>query len=238
MDIQTIGSGSSGNCYKISDGSTAILLEAGIKFETVQQALNFKTRQIKAVFVTHEHGDHVGNQGKFVKDFLKHGLNVYMTKGTQDALRLQHHRLTTIQYREAITVGTLAILPFETDHDAAEPCGFLIKSKNGSKLLFATDTYYIKYAFKGLTHMMLEVNHDYEYMMQNVEKGIIPKSLANRIMRSHMNLENAVKYLQAIDLSQLQEVHMIHLSGNNSKGKEFKEKIQEVTGVPVKIAGG
>lgn len=233
MDIQTIGSGSSGNAYKISDGQTAILLEAGIKFERVQQALQFKTRQIKGVLITHEHGDHSAH----TKDYLKAGMNCYMTKGTQSALNINHHRLFTVEYKSAFKIGSLTILPFETQHDVAEPCGYLIKSDNGSKLLFATDTYYIKYKIPGITHMLLEVNHDYDFMMENVEKGIIHQGLANRIMKSHLNLENAIKYLQSSDLSHLKEIHLIHLSSSNSKANEFKEKIQAVTGVPVKIAG-
>lgn len=233
MDIQTIGSGSSGNSYKISDGQTAILLEAGIKFQKVQQALQFKTRQIKGVLVTHEHGDHA----KYVVDYLLNGLNVYMTAGTKKSLNIEHHRLFTVEYKSAFKIGSLTIMPFETQHDVAEPCGYLIKSDNGSKLLFATDTYYIKYKVPGITHMLLEVNHDYDYMMENVKNGHLHQGLANRIMKSHLNLENAIKYLQSSDLSQLKEIHLIHLSNSNSKANEFKEKIQAVTGAPVKIAG-
>lgn len=232
MEIQTIGSGSSGNCYKISDGITTILLESGIQFEKVQQALNFKTRQVKAVLITHEHGDH----SQYTAQYLKAGLNCYMTNGTKEALKIHHHRLKTFNYMDEIKIGTLTIKPFETQHDVAEPCGFLIRSDNGSKLLFATDTYYIRYRFKGLSHMMLEVNHDYDYMMERVENGVLHRALANRIMKSHLNLENAIKYLQASDLSKLKEITLIHLSKDNAKANEFKEKIQEVTGVPVRIA--
>lgn len=233
MDIQTIGSGSSGNCYLIKDNETAILLEAGIKFEKVQQALQFRTRQIKCVLVTHEHGDH----SAYVNDYLKNGLNVYMTAGTKSALGIEHHRLFTVEYKTVFKIGSLTIMPFETQHDVAEPCGYLVKSDAGSKLLFATDTYYIKYKFPCITHMLLEVNHDYDYMMENVANGHLHQGLANRIMKSHLNLENAIKYLQSSDLNDLKEIHLIHLSNSNSKANEFKEKIQKVTGVPVKIAG-
>lgn len=234
MDIQTIGSGSSGNCYLIKDNQTSILLEAGIKFEKVQQALNFKTRQIKGVFCSHEHGDH----SKYTKDYLKAGLNCYMTPGTKDALNLNHHRLFTLNYRQTTRIGSLVIMPYETQHDVAEPCGYLIQSDNGSKLLFATDTYLIKYRFPKLTHILLEVNHDYDYMMERVESGALHKALANRIMKSHLNLENAIKYLKASDLSQLKEIHLIHISKDNGLKHRFKDEIQKVTGVPVKIAGG
>ncbi|WP_411842202.1 MBL fold metallo-hydrolase [Salinicoccus sp. HZC-1] len=233
MQIKTIGSGSSGNGYFVSDGYTQILLEAGIKFDKVQKALDFKTRKVSACFITHNHLDHA----KYTEDYLKHGLACYTTAGTSQALGLQHHRLKMIEYKKVVRVGSLRILPFDTQHDVAEPCGYLIQSDNGSKLLFATDTYLIKYRFPGLTHMLLEVNHDYDYMMERVESGALHKALANRIMKSHLNLENAIKYLQASDLSQLKEIHLIHISKDNGLKNRFKDEIQKVTGVPVKIAG-
>lgn len=161
-----------------------------------------------------------------------------MTEGTKEAKGLDHFRINTIKYKEVFQIGTFKIMAFESMHDVEEPCSFLIESKHGHKILFATDTYYIKYRFNGITHMLLEVNHDYELMMQNVERGYINNALARRIMKSHLNLDNAIKFLQACDLSKLQEIHLIHLSSDNSKAQEFKRKIQEVTGVKVIIAGG
>lgn len=233
MQIKTIGSGSSGNGYFVSDGHTQILLEAGIKFDKVQKALDFKTRKISACFVTHSHLDHA----KYAMEYMKNGIRTYLTEGTRNELGLKHHRLEMIEYKKVARVGSLRILPFETAHDTAEPCGYLIKSDDGSKLLFATDTYYIKYKFPGVTHMLLEVNHDYDYMQERVDSGALHPALANRIMKSHLNLENAIKYLRASDLDQLKEIHLIHISKDNGLRNHFKEEIQKVTGVPVKIAG-
>ncbi|WP_415679883.1 MBL fold metallo-hydrolase [Abyssicoccus albus] len=229
-----MASGSSGNCYHIDDGSTALLLECGVKYKDVQKALNYNTTDIQGVLVTHEHNDHI----KYAKEFLERGQELYMTKGTKEAKGLDHFRINTIKYKEVFKIGTFKIVAFESMHDVEEPCSFLIESKHGHKILFATDTYYIKYRFNGITHMLLEVNHDYELMMHNVERGYINNALARRIMKSHLNLDNAIKFLKACDLSKLQEIHLIHLSSDNSKAQEFKRKIQEVTGVKVIIAGG
>lgn len=170
-------------------------------------------------------------------EYMKNGIRTYLTEGTRNELGLKHHRLEMIEYKKVARVGSLRILPFETAHDTAEPCGYLIKSDDGSKLLFATDTYYIKYKFPGVTHMLLEVNHDYDYMQERVDSGALHPALANRIMKSHLNLENAIKYLRASDLDQLKEIHLIHISKDNGLRNHFKEEIQKVTGVPVKIAG-
>lgn len=234
MNIQTIGSGSSGNCYLIKGSSTSLLIEAGISYKRMQKAVRFRTLQIKGVLVTHEHLDHA----KYVREYMNNGLDVYMTQGTKDALELEpHYRLKVIKERNAFKVNDFKILPFEAVHDAAEPVGFVIANED-NKLLYATDTKYIKYHIPGLTHIMLEANHEYEYMMQNVEDGVLHQSLANRIMDSHMSLETAIKYLSKIDKSKLKEIMLIHLSDTNSRKNYFKEKIQGATGVLVTVAKG
>lgn len=234
MLIKTIGSGSSGNCYQVSSGNSCVLLDAGVPFKKVQNAIKFKTSSVKGVLVTHNHLDHA----KYVKEYMNNGLAVYMTQGTKDALELEpHYRLKVIKERNAFKVNDFNILPFEAVHDAAEPVGFVI-ANGDNKLLYATDTKYIKYQIPELTHIMLEANHEYEYMMQNVQDGVIHQSLANRIMDSHMSLETAIKYLSKIDTSKLKEVMLIHLSDTNSRRNYFKEKIQGATGVLVTVAKG
>ncbi|PTK45882.1 MBL fold metallo-hydrolase, partial [Staphylococcus nepalensis] len=129
------------------------------------------------------------------------------------------------------------ILPFEVEHDAAEPVGYLFKSDYGYKVLYLTDTKYVKYKFKGITHMMLEVNYVYEKMLQNVKDGVLHQALSNRVMESHFSLENAVEFLKANDLSKLQQINLIHLSSTNADAERIKNEIQQVSGVPVYIGG-
>lgn len=165
------------------------------------------------------------------------GIECYATLGTLKALNVTSHRLNVIKSRKVFRVGSWQILPFEIEHDVAEPVGFLMKSDNGFKVLYVTDTKYLKYKFNGITHMLLEVNFIYEQMQQNVEDGVIHQALANRIMDSHFSLEYATQFLKANDLSELQEIHLIHLSSNNSNAHFIKEQIQAVSGVPVYVGG-
>ena len=150
MDIKVLASGSKGNCYRVSDGSTTLLLECGIPFKRIREGLDFKLSEVAACLVTHEHFDH----SKAVKDIVKAGIDVYMSSGTKQAIGVESHRIKTVSSQEQFTVGTFNILPFETQHDAAEPLGFLIYSTlTHEKLLFATDTYFVKYRFPKLTHI-------------------------------------------------------------------------------------
>ena len=226
IKIQTLATGSTGNCYQITDGHSSLLLEAGITFKQIQRALNFKTSNIAGVLVSHEHKDH----SKAVKDVADRGLDVYMSTGTKGALGIEHHRIRTLTNKQAIKVGTWTVLPFDLQHDAAEPFGFLIANQDDDKLLFATDTYYIKYKFSGLTHLMIECNYSQEILNENVESGRIPEFLMHRVMQSHFSLENLLVFLKANDLSKVQEIHLLHLSDSNSDETLFKQEVQKTTG--------
>lgn len=226
IEIKTLATGSTGNCYYVTDGSTPLLLECGISFKQIQKALNFKTSNIAGVLVTHEHKDHC----KAVKEVADRGLDIYMSLGTKDALGIEHHRFRAVENKKQFRIGTWTILPFDVQHDTAEPFGFMLANQDGERLLFATDTYYIRYKFPGLTHLMIESNYSQKILDENVESERIPSFLRDRVMQSHFSLENLITFLKVNDLSKVQEIHLLHLSDSNSDEIEFKRAVQAVTG--------
>jgi len=232
MNIKVIASGSSGNAYKVSDGKTALLLDAGIPLKALQRALNFRTRDLSGVLITHSHGDH----SKAAKDLAKAGINIYTSKGTIDACKLAGHRIKPVKALHELTIGTFKVLPFDVQHDAPEPLGFLLHSTaTGEKLLYFTDTYYIKYKFQGLTHIMGECNYSMEQVEKSIAAGYIPQELARRLIKSHMSLEHFLDLLKANDLSQVQQIYLLHMSSNNSNAERFKRAVQELTGTEVYV---
>jgi len=232
MDIEAFASSSAGNCYHITDGKTRLLLDAGISYKEIQRRLNFKVSAMAGVLVTHEHMDHA----KAVKDLMKNGIDCYMSAGTADVLGITGHRLKVVRAKRQFQLGTWTILPFDVQHDTLEPLGFLLAS-GSEKLLYATDTYYLKYQFSGLTHLLIECNHSYEIIRAKADSGTLPLEQKNRLMRSHFSLENLKKFLLSNDLSRVQEIWLIHLSDRNSDAAQFKREIQELTGKLVIIAG-
>jgi phosphoribosyl 1,2-cyclic phosphodiesterase len=226
IEIKAFGSSSAGNSYWVTDGHTQLLLEAGIKFRDIQIGLNFRTSSIAGCLISHEHGDH----SKCIKDVLKSGIDVYASKGTFESLNISNHRAKPIEAKKQFQIGTWTILPFETEHDAAESLGFLLANQSGEKLLFATDTYYIKYKFPDLTHIMVEANYSLDILKENIFNGIVPVAMKKRLMRSHFSLENVKDFLRANDLSKVQEIWLLHLSDTNSNAELFKKEIQELTG--------
>ena len=232
MDIKVLASSSRANAYRISDGKTALLLEAGLSYKELQRALDFKTTELTAVLITHEHKDH----SRAVADLAKAGIDCYMSAGTKEALGLTGHRIHELWPRVQTQIGTWTVLPFETQHDAAEPLGYLLASGQ-EKLLFATDTYYIRYKFNELTHIMVECNYAADILQENVEAERIPAALKQRLLQSHFSLANVKEFLRANDLSKVEEIHLLHRSDGNSDEAMFKREIQELTGRVVMLAG-
>lgn len=226
IKITALASSSKGNCYRVTDGKTPILLECGIKYKDIQRGLDYETTDIAACLITHEHKDHcIG-----LKDVLKAGINCYMSPGTAKAINIEHHRISKVKAKSPFKIGTWTIMPFDVNHDVLEPLGFLMVNQVGEKLLFATDTYYIKYMFKGLTHIMVEANYSTKILEENIKAKRVPESMKTRLMRSHFSLENVKDFLKANDLSKVEEIWLLHLSDGNSNAEQFKREIVELTG--------
>lgn len=232
IQITPLASSSAGNAYRITDGHTPLLLEAGVRFKDIQRALDFKISELAGCLITHEHLDHC----KAVVELMRAGVDVFASAGTLNAHGLLGHRARPVHARQPFVVGTWTILPFDVRHDVAEPLGFLLANQNGDKLLFATDTYYIPYRFNSLSHLMVECNFSERILNENIAAGRVPPIMKRRLLRSHFSLENFKQFIQANDMSQVQEIWMLHLSDSNSDAAAFRQEIQALTGVPVYIA--
>ena len=229
-----MASSSRGNCYLISDGSTPLLLECGLRVSEIRQGLGFGLTDVSACLLSHEHQDH----SKAITDVLRAGIDIYTSPGTIEALGLENHRLRPVRDKQLFEVGTWVVRAFETQHDAKEPLGFLLHSRaTGKRLVFATDTYYVKYRFPGLTHIMVECNYATDILQANVDSGVIHPGMRHRIIRSHFSLDNVKEFLKANDLSGVKEIWLLHLSDGNSDAERFKREVMELTGKPTFIAG-
>lgn len=230
MEIKSLASGSSGNAYTISDGVTTLLLDAGIPLREIQISTGFKVRGIAGVLVTHEHKDH----SKAMKDLARYGVDVYASRGTLEACGLSGHRFHPVEASKELDVGTFRVLPFSVEHDAAEPLGFLCTSlTTAEKLLYFTDTYFVRYRFRGLTHIMAECNYTEQGIRDSVADGRIPVEMVPRLVRSHMSLEHLLEMLQANDMSTVRQIYLLHLSDNNSEAQRMKEAVQRQTGAEI-----
>ena len=217
MKFESLASSSAGNAYIVSDRDTRILVECGVTHKKLQKLAGFSLSEFKACLVSHEHKDHA----KCALDLIARGMDVYMSAGTAAALETEGAQL--IEHLEQFNVGSLDVVPFTTFHDAAEPLGFLIKSRvDGDVLAFATDTVNLRYKFPGLNILAIEANYD-KHVLDRCEK--LPEKVRHRITNSHMEIDTLCDYLRSLDLSQCREIHLLHLSDATSHEGHFINKV-------------
>lgn len=234
MQLKVLGSSSHGNCYLLENETDALIIECGVNISEIKRELGFSFAKVSGCLLTHEHQDHA----KSINEVMKVGVNVYTSRGTMRALGLDvtHHRLHTIKAKEAVTVGAFKVLPFEIQHDVAEPLGFIINHPECGNVLFITDSFYVKDTFKNIHNIIIEANYSQEIIDERVSKGASPDFLRNRIFKSHMSLETCKKTLLANDLSKVQNIVLIHLSDGNSNAAQFQSIIEGATGKKVTVA--
>lgn len=225
MEFITHVSGSTGNLHQVKSNSGSLLIEAGVSIRCIRQALGFKLSDIEACLITHSHADHC----KAAADLAGSGIDVCMTRETAEAISLDGHRLKIIDPLKQFKVGTWTILPFPTQHDCPGSVGFLI-SDGSEKLVFATDTFYVRYRFKGLTHMAVECNWSKETLATDLDP--VRK---HRLYRSHFSLTNVIAFFKANDMHNVREIHLIHISRENGDPEYFQSEVEKATGKPVYI---
>jgi phosphoribosyl 1,2-cyclic phosphodiesterase len=234
MKFKVLASGSKGNCYLLQSKDETLILECGIKYKQILEGLNFDLEGIIGCLVTHEHKDH----SKAIESLNNNGIDVYASKGTFETLKIENHRNKIIKSEEVFKIGNFTILPFEAKHDAKEPLGFLINHKDIGNLLFITDSYYCEYNFKDLNHILIECNYSKNILDENIENGVIPVSLRNRIVKSHFELGNVIEFLKSNDLKNVKTLMLLHLSSSNSDAELFMNEIVKNTGLAIDVAQG
>ena len=226
MNIQILGSSSKGNGYIINTDDGGLVVECGVKFKALEAALCYNIQNIRGVLVSHEHGDHAA----YLTDYTRY-FKVYATEGTlrQKGL-INAYNTEVIRYMQPFSIGDFRVIAFKTVHDAEEPCGYLIRLPNGEKLAFATDTRVLNVDIKDVSYWMVECNYERAILVNNVNSGIINTSLANRIISSHLSLDQLKKMIMLNDMSKTKLIMLIHLSDKNSNADRFVSEISQLTG--------
>jgi phosphoribosyl 1,2-cyclic phosphodiesterase len=232
MELKVIGTGSKGNCYILENDKEALIIECGVNVQAIKQALNFNSSKVVGCIVSHEHMDHA----KSINDLIKSGINVYSSNGTFKALQIKNHRAIPMHNKIVLAIGNFKVMPFDVQHDALEPFGFIIKHKECGNVLFLTDTFYCAYTFNNINNILIEANYSKKIIDAKVNAGASPEFLRNRILKSHMSLENCLTTLSANDLSKVNNIVLIHLSDSNSNEIEFKSSVENATGKSVTVA--
>ncbi len=224
MKICSIASGSSGNCIYVGDGTTHILIDAGISRKRIVEGLSsigVSPDELSAIFVTHEHSDHIQGLKMMVKMF---DTPIYATRGTLGAIRhkitdecLNLDNLHQVEPDNSIKLGNMTVTPFSTSHDASDPACYTIETA-GHKASIATDLGkyddYIIDHLQGSELIMLEANHD----ISMLESGAYPYQLKCRILgeKGHLSNDATGKLICSLLPGNLKYIFLSHLSKENN----------------------
>ena len=207
--ISSLNSGSNGNCYYAGNEHEAILVDAGLacgEIENRLKRLGLPISKIKAVFISHEHSDHIKGVAVLAK---KYQLPVYITSGTliSSKLKIADHLLRPLKGYEEVCIGKLCITAFPKIHDASDPHSFIISCEEirvGVFTDFGDVCEALKLHFSQCHAAFLEANYDEELL----NNGRYPYFLKNRIRGGKGHLSNT----QALDLFKLKKpAYMSHL---------------------------
>ncbi|NNK13602.1 MAG: MBL fold metallo-hydrolase [Desulfofustis sp.] len=220
MKFSVLGSGSKGNSIFVESGSTAILVDGGFSGREIAERLSRIDRDmscLKAVFVTHEHHDHISGVGVVSR---RCRVPVFANEGT---FRGAGKRLTKLfkqsefETGEAVSFDGLQIRSFAISHDTADPVGFVIDDGK-SRLGICTDTgiptRLISRRMAQCDALVVEFNHD-PVMLKN---GPYPQSLKQRVNSSQGHLSNSdgAGLLDSVIHDGLCHVVLAHLSETNN----------------------
>lgn len=214
MKLTCLGSGSAGNCFLLHNEIECLVIEAGIPFKEVKKVLDFNISRITGVVVSHEHGDHA----KYLHEYFKGGIPIM-------APSMGHVTGALSAVSKPFSVRTFPLV-----HDV--PCtGFLIEHSEIGRLLFATDTEFIRYRFKNLNHILIECNYSQDLLSKSYHDG-----LQERIKLTHMEFWTCKDFIQVNKDQELKSVCLMHLSDNTSDETLFRKEVQELVECPVYVA--
>lgn len=236
----SLNSGSNGNCYYIGNEQEAVLVDAGLSCRETEKRMRqsgLDINRVKAIFISHEHGDHIS--GLEVLS-ARYELPVYITGETlrSGKLRLKESLIHSFDPFTPLNIGKLQVIPFPKEHDAADPYSFVV-SGNGINIGVFTD---IGISCKNLVHhfsqchaAFLEANYD-ELLLEN---GRYPKHLKERIRggSGHLSNRQALEVFNSHRPSYMTHLFLAHLSKENNSPELALQSFQtSAAGVEVIIA--
>jgi phosphoribosyl 1,2-cyclic phosphodiesterase len=217
-----LASGSTGNSLLVESEGKRVLVDAGLSAKKIEQLMaerDVKGGELNAIFITHEHSDHIKGVGALAR---KHDLPVFANEKTWEALNKQLGELAEEQVNVMETgsvahFGSLQVESFPISHDAAEPVGYCFHDGE-QKLSLTTDLGYVSAKVKekitDSDAIILESNHDIEMLRM----GKYPWNIKRRILgdTGHLSNEAAGEALCEVVTSRTETVYLAHLSRDHN----------------------
>lgn len=229
--FSVLASSSAGNATVVQAGEKNVLVDAGISARRLGarlQELGLGWDDIAAIFVTHEHSDHIQGLAQITK---RHAIRIYCTRytGMEILERAPEAVCCYFEPRQTFELGELRVTPFEVSHDAVDPVGFRFESGEAS-LGYLTDTgavpRHIPEFLSGVEALYLESNYDPGMLETNTTR---PRHLKLRIAsaQGHLSNRQACEFLSRIRHANLQNLVLAHLSRECNRPELAQQAMQQ-----------
>ena len=226
MKFKQLHSSSRANLYTLTaPNGERLLIECGLPWGKVKEALGYDLFGIVGCLLTHNHMDH----SKAVAGVMVAGIDVYASAGTFEAVGVNgERRAKRIPVRTLTEIGGFQVVAYPSHHDAAEPLFFIV-GYDGEYMLFATDTSHITQRFDlAFKIVAIECSYDKHILQERVDAKDINEEVAKRLLTSHMSKQNCIAYLsECCDLSQCEQIHLLHMSGDNLDKQQARNDIEK-----------
>ena len=233
LSVCVLASGSRGNAIYISDGTTAILVDAGLSGKEIERRLasrGLSASGLSAIVVTHEHTDHVQGAGILSR---RYKLPLHIGQYTLEAAKKKLGKLSDVRHFDSgrpFTIGALKLHPFSIPHDAEDPVGFTVEAPGAAKVGIATDlglaTAVVRENLRDCRLLLLEANHDPVML----EHGPYPWALKQRVRGrcGHLSNEDAAALVTEIRHDALSHLILGHLSEENNDPRKALQVVDAV----------
>lgn len=224
LSMIALGSGSQGNSYYIFNDENAVLIDCGISTKQIFKRLEkvgIDRPKIDAVFITHEHTDHIASCAILERKMKQMGKNLpfYMSSGTFHSAKIKclPKNLTLVGDGAEVTVGSLDIEAFDVPHDGIGTMGYRVGFDEHwagviTDIGHVSDVVLDK--MRSLSMMAFEFNHDIDMLMY----GDYPEFTKERIRADwgHLSNDQAAKGLKEAVSPRLQHLILAHISRSNN----------------------
>lgn len=216
-ELLCFGSGSSGNSYAIKCENETLLIELGIAWRNIINELSYDIKKIVGCIVSHKHLDHAVS----IPNALKLGISVYSCEDVQSV----YPQIKVLQKGLKTRIGSFLVQPLPLKH-SVECYGFLVETKNGLRIAFATDCSEFLYKLRNIHCWMIEANYSDDILIDNMVNDTVSRSLSE----NHLELSQTIQALKVNFCEATNAIVLLHLSQRNADPKKFRKCIQEELG--------
>ncbi len=238
MKFISLGSGSSGNCYLLQSGDTSILLDAGIGIRPLKKYLKdyglSLEHDIAAVFVTHDHADHIKAVGSIANDY---GKTIHATELVHQGIARNHcvtnkipaSRMAFLEKGRPVEIGSFCVRPFDVPHDSRDCVGYTVEA-DGVRFCLITDagrvTETICEQVEQANYLVLESNHDVQMLLMGPYSAYLKERISSG--NGHLSNDKAGLLLAEHATPQLRHVWLCHLSEENNHPELARKTVEGI----------